>query len=53
MANIGIFIVLGCVFGGFFMMGGAVHAIWQPVELIVIAGAAVGAWCWATPACAR
>jgi chemotaxis protein MotA len=40
---IGIFIVLGCVFGGFAVMGGTVTAIWQPVELLIIAGAALGA----------
>jgi chemotaxis protein MotA len=39
----GIFIVLGCVFGGFAVMGGTVSAIWQPVELLIIAGAATGA----------
>jgi chemotaxis protein MotA len=35
--------VLGCVFGGFALMGGAFHVIWQPVELLIITGAAVGA----------
>ncbi len=40
---LGIFIVLGCVFGGFAVMGGTVNAIWQPVELLIIAGAALGA----------
>lgn len=40
---IGIFIVLGCVFGGFALMGGTAHAIWQPIELIIIAGAGFGA----------
>ncbi|MBV6319691.1 flagellar motor stator protein MotA [Duganella violaceipulchra] len=40
---VGILIVLGSVFGGFFMMGGAFHQIWQPIELIVIAGAGLGA----------
>jgi chemotaxis protein MotA len=40
---LGILIVLGCVFGGFALMGGAFHVIWQPVELLIIAGAAVGA----------
>jgi len=40
---IGILIVLGSVFGGFFMMGGAFHQIWQPIELIVIAGSGLGA----------
>jgi chemotaxis protein MotA len=39
----GVFIVLGCVFGGFALMGGAFHVIWQPVELLIITGAAVGA----------
>ncbi len=43
MVIIGILIVLSCVFGGFAMMGGTVHAIWQPVELIIIIGAAAGA----------
>ncbi|HTD04160.1 flagellar motor stator protein MotA [Undibacterium sp.] len=40
---IGILIVLACVFGGFGFMGGTVGAIWQPVELIIIAGAGLGA----------
>jgi chemotaxis protein MotA len=39
----GIFIVLGCVFGGFAFMGGTASAIWQPIELLIIAGAALGA----------
>jgi chemotaxis protein MotA len=43
MQILGILIVLGAVFGGFTMMGGTVNAIWQPTELIVICGAAIGA----------
>ncbi len=39
----GIFIVLACVFGGFVMNGGSFHVIWQPTEIIIIVGAAVGA----------
>jgi chemotaxis protein MotA len=39
----GIFIVLGCVFGGYALMGGTAVAIWQPTELLIIAGAAAGA----------
>jgi chemotaxis protein MotA len=39
----GVSIVLGCVFGGFFLMGGTIDAIWQPVELLIIAGAGLGA----------
>jgi chemotaxis protein MotA len=40
---IGIFIVLGCVFGGFAIMGGTFEAIWHPVEVLIIAGAGAGA----------
>jgi chemotaxis protein MotA len=40
---IGIGIVLGCVFGGFLAGGGVLNIIWQPVELIIIAGAGLGA----------
>ncbi|NRR31992.1 flagellar motor stator protein MotA [Oxalobacteraceae bacterium] len=46
---IGIIIVMGSVFGGFFMMGGAFHQIWQPIELIVIAGAGLGAFVLGNP----
>lgn len=38
----GIFIVLGAVFGGFLIMGGTFSLIWQPVELLIIVGAALG-----------
>src|SRR5690606_27558644 len=38
----GIFIVLGAVFGGFMIMGGTFSLIWQPVELLIIVGAALG-----------
>lgn len=40
---IGIAIVLGTVFGGFVLGGGILKVIWQPVELLIIGGAAVGA----------
>ena len=40
---LGIGIVLACVFGGYVLNGGAFHAIWQPVELLIIAGAGLGA----------
>lgn len=40
---IGIFLVLACVFGGFAFMGGSAAVIWQPVELLIIAGAGFGA----------
>lgn len=40
---LGIGIVMVCVFGGFFLIGGTFHLIWQPVELLIIIGAGFGA----------
>ncbi|MGE5451518.1 MAG: flagellar motor stator protein MotA [Acidobacteriota bacterium] len=40
---LGIAIVVACVFGGFMLNGGTFHAIWHPVELLIIAGAGMGA----------
>jgi chemotaxis protein MotA len=40
---LGIAIVLGAVFGGFTMMGGTFSAIFHPVEILIIGGAAFGA----------
>lgn len=45
----GIFIVLGCVFGGFAIMGGTFEAIWRPVEVLIIAGAGAGAMVLGNP----
>ena len=39
----GIAIVVGAVFGGFLLGGGVLGVIWQPVELIIISGAGLGA----------
>ena len=41
---VGYVIVCGCVFGGFVLAGGHLHSLWQPVELLMIGGAAVGAF---------
>ena len=41
---IGYLIVLGAVFGGFALAGGHLAALFQPVELLIIGGAAVGAF---------
>jgi chemotaxis protein MotA len=41
---IGYLIVLGSVFGGFALAGGHLAALFQPVELLIIGGAAVGAF---------
>ena len=41
---VGYIVVLASVFGGYTMAGGHVAAIWQPAELVIIAGAALGAF---------
>jgi chemotaxis protein MotA len=46
---IGIFIVLSCVFGGYALMGGTAGVIWQPVELLIIAGTAIGSFVLGNP----
>lgn len=43
MQLLGIAIVLGAVFGGFLLMGGQLSVIWEPVEILIIAGAGLGA----------
>jgi chemotaxis protein MotA len=46
---IGIVLVLGCVAGGFVLSHGELAALWQPYELLVIGGAAFGAFVIANP----
>ncbi len=41
---IGYLVVVGCVFGGFMLEGGHLAALVQPIELLMIAGAASGAF---------
>lgn len=41
---IGYVVVLLCVFGGFALSGGHLAAIFQPLELLIICGAALGAF---------
>ena len=41
---IGWVIVCGCVFGGFALAGGHLASLWQPIELLMIGGAALGAF---------
>ncbi|HEX4884569.1 MAG TPA: flagellar motor stator protein MotA [Casimicrobiaceae bacterium] len=41
---IGYLIVVGAVFGGFAMAGGHMAALFQPVELLIIGGGALGAF---------
>ncbi len=45
-----IFVVL-CTFGGYVAMGGKLYVLWQPFEVVIIVGAAIGAYITAnTPA---
>ncbi|MGL5948975.1 MAG: flagellar motor stator protein MotA [Aeromonas sp.] len=39
---IGIGVTLACVMGGFMAAGGKLVALWQPAELVIILGAAIG-----------
>ncbi len=41
---IGYVVVLGSIFGGFAMAGGHLAALWQPLELLMIFGGAMGAF---------
>lgn len=41
---IGYIVVLASVFGGFMMVGGEMGALYQPAELVIIAGAGIGAF---------
>jgi len=43
-AIIGVFIVLGCVVGGYVLEHGNLSLLFQPVELLIIGGAALGAF---------
>lgn len=46
---VGSIVVIVCVFGGFMAHGGQLLAIWQPYELVIIGGAAIGAFVIANP----
>ena len=46
---VGSVMVLVCVFGGYMAMGGKLGALWQPFELVIIGGAALGAFVIANP----
>ncbi len=41
---VGYVVVMGCVFGGFALAGGHLGALWQPLELMMIGGGALGAF---------
>lgn len=46
---VGTLIVLGCVLGGYVMSHGQLLALWQPYELLIIFGGAIGAFLAANP----
>ncbi len=46
---LGIITVIGCVFGGYVAMGGKMKVLWQPFEVVIIVGAAIGAMLIANP----
>jgi chemotaxis protein MotA len=48
-AAIGSVIVLGCVVAGFAMSGGHLLALWHPSEILIIVGAAFGAFVISNP----
>lgn len=41
---VGYLVVAGSVFGGYALMGGSFGVLYQPLELLIIGGAAVGAF---------
>lgn len=47
---VGILVVLGCVLGGYILSGGHIMAIVQPFEVLIIGGAAFGAFLQSNPA---
>ncbi len=46
---VGSIIVLSCVFGGFVLAHGHLAALWQPFELLIIGGGALGAFITSNP----
>ena len=47
---IGLVVAIGCMFGGFAALGGHLAVIWQPWELVIIGGSALGTFIIANPA---
>ncbi|MBT4769678.1 MAG: flagellar motor stator protein MotA [Rhodospirillaceae bacterium] len=46
---VGSVIVIVCVFGGYMGAGGHLEILWQPFEVVIICGAALGAYITANP----
>jgi chemotaxis protein MotA len=49
MGFVGALVVLACVFGAYAAHGGHLHVIWQPSEMVIIGGAALGGFIIANP----
>ncbi|MBN8539522.1 MAG: flagellar motor stator protein MotA [Deltaproteobacteria bacterium] len=49
MGVVGAIVVMVCVFGGYMLHGGHLHVLWQPTELIIIGGAALGGFIIGNP----
>jgi chemotaxis protein MotA len=50
LASLGSFIVIFSVLGGYAAMGGHLYTLWQPFELMIVLGAAIGAYVVGNPA---
>ncbi|MEW5716954.1 motility-associated protein, partial [Pseudomonas sp. SB113] len=46
---IGLVLTMGCVLGGLMAMGGHIGVLWQPWEVVIICGAALGSFLVANP----
>ncbi len=46
---IGVIVAMGCVMGGYVANGGHASVLWQPYELLIITGAALGTFIIANP----
>ena len=46
---IGSVVVIACVLGGYAAMGGKLAVLWQPFEVVIIVGAAIGAFIIGSP----
>ena len=46
---VGALIVLASVLGGYIALGGHLYVLWQPCEILIIGGAAVGAYVISNP----
>ena len=46
---IGSAVIIACVFGGYYAMGGHIYVLWQPFEAVIIVGAAIGAFIVGNP----